>query len=183
MDGEISKIYNAEFVLHVDCFLSKVRHAEVDGGVLTSTEDYPVLESMMWVQREKLFSRWKERVVVVTEDYLHCFRKGSAQLSHAGQLLFKVKNAGINKKCTRVSILQISLNDIQSVSLLDRCGYLTVVIEMEKTDILMVRRPENLCSIQGVSLGLIWVANKFSNIYILIIGFNTLGKLNSVLCI
>ena len=172
MDGEISKIYNAEFVLHVDCFLSKVRHAEVDGGVLTSTEDYPVLESMMWVQREKLFSRWKERVVVVTEDYLHCFRKGSAQLSHAGQLLFKVKNAGINKKCTRVSILQISLNDIQSVSLLDRCGYLTVVIEMEKTDILMVRRPENLCSIQGVSLGLIWVANKFSNIYILIIGFN-----------
>ena len=41
-------------------------------------------------------------------------------------------------------MLQISLKDIQSVSLVDRRGYLTVVMEIEKEDNLMVRRPENL---------------------------------------
>ena len=41
-------------------------------------------------------------------------------------------------------MLQISLKDIQSVSLVDRRGYLTVVMEKENEDILVVRRPENL---------------------------------------
>ena len=44
----------------------------------------------MWVQREKLFSRWKERFIVITEDFLQCFKKGSAQLSEMGPFLFKV---------------------------------------------------------------------------------------------
>jgi hypothetical protein len=49
----------------------------------------------MWVQKEKVFSRWKERVVVITEDYLQCFKKGSAQLSHVGSFLFKVQYSSL----------------------------------------------------------------------------------------
>ena len=45
----------------------------------------------MWMQREKVFSRWKERVVVITQDYLQCFKKGTAQLSDVGRFLFKVE--------------------------------------------------------------------------------------------
>jgi hypothetical protein len=52
--------------------------------------DYPHPDSIMWVQREKVFSRWKERVVIITQDYLQCFKKGSAQLSDVGRFLFKV---------------------------------------------------------------------------------------------
>ena len=51
----------------------------------------PHPQSIMWVQREKVFSRWKERVVVITEDYLQCFKKGSAQLSDVGHCILKVE--------------------------------------------------------------------------------------------
>ena len=50
-----------------------------------------MVESVMWVQRErKMFPRWKERVVVITGEELCCYKKGSAQLSDVGSLLFKV---------------------------------------------------------------------------------------------
>ena len=41
----------------------------------------------------------------------------------------------------------------------------------------------SLCSGKVASLELRWVANNFSNIYILIIGFKILGKLNFAFCI
>ena len=47
----------------------------------------------MWVQREKkmfMFPRWRERVVVITGEELYCYKKGSAQLSDVGSLVFKV---------------------------------------------------------------------------------------------
>ena len=51
----------------------------------------PMVESVMWVQREKkMFPRWKERVVVITGKELCCYKKGSAQLSDVGSLMFKV---------------------------------------------------------------------------------------------
>ena len=51
----------------------------------------PMVETVMWVQREKkMFPRWKERVVVITGEELYCYKKGSAQLSDVGSLVFKV---------------------------------------------------------------------------------------------
>lgn len=41
-------------------------------------------------------------------------------------------------------MFQIDLQHIHSVSLVDRRGYLTVVMGIEKEDNLIVRRPENL---------------------------------------
>ena len=34
--------------------------------------------------------RWKERFCILTRDYLHCFKKGSTQLTECGPFLFKV---------------------------------------------------------------------------------------------
>ena len=42
----------------------------------------PMVETVMWVQREKkMFPRWKERVVVINGEELYCYKKGCAQLS------------------------------------------------------------------------------------------------------
>ena len=50
-----------------------------------------LVESVMWVQREKkMFPRWKERVVVITGEDMYCYKKGSAHLSDVGTLVFKV---------------------------------------------------------------------------------------------
>ena len=102
----------------------------------------PLVESVMWVQREKLFSQWKERVVVMTEEELHCYKKGSAQLSAVGSLILKVLILLVTK--IMISLLQVCLQDILSVSLVDRRGYLTVVMLIDNEDSIVVRRPENL---------------------------------------
>ena len=96
------------------------------------------------MQREKVFSRWKERVVVITEDYLQCFKKGSAKLSHVGCFLFQVEFSSIYRKQTKLIKLQVALKAIRPVTLVDSHGYLTVVMEIEKEDNLIVRRPENV---------------------------------------
>jgi len=89
---------------------------------------FPLHRALMWVQKGKLLSRWKERFIVITEEYIQCFKKGMAQLSQMGDFMF-----------------QIGMKDVRSVSLVDRRGYLTVVLELEG-DIpgLVVRKPEGL---------------------------------------
>ena len=44
----------------------------------------------MWMQRERIFSRWKERFFILTKDYFHCFKKDSSKLTEMGEFLFKV---------------------------------------------------------------------------------------------
>ena len=46
----------------------------------------------MWTQRDKLFSRWKERYFVLTREYLNCFKKGTSRISEMGEFLYKVRN-------------------------------------------------------------------------------------------
>ena len=62
------------------------------GGMLTEggAGEAALLRGVVWVQREKLFARWKERFCILTRDYLHCFKKGSTQLTECGPFLFKV---------------------------------------------------------------------------------------------
>lgn len=58
-----------------------------------------IKRGLMWQQRDKLFSRWKERYFILTRDYLHVFRRasGSDRISEMGQFLFKVKLIDIVK--------------------------------------------------------------------------------------
>jgi len=92
-----------------------------------SNNNFPLHRSLMWVQKGKLLSRWKERFIVITEEYIQCFKKGLAQLSQMGDFLF-----------------QFAMKDVKSVSLVDRRGYLTVVLEIEGDAGLVVRKPEGL---------------------------------------
>ena len=48
-------------------------------------------KGLLWQQRDKIFSRWKERFFVLTPDYLNCFKRGTSRMSEMGEFLFKVR--------------------------------------------------------------------------------------------
>lgn len=58
-----------------------------------------IKRGLLWQQRDKLFSRWKERYFILTRDYLHCFRRasGADRISEMGQFLFKVKLVDVDR--------------------------------------------------------------------------------------
>ncbi|XP_019866994.2 uncharacterized protein LOC109595986 [Aethina tumida] len=60
---------------------------------------HAIKRGLLWQQRDKLFSRWKERYFILTRDYLHCFRRasGSDRISEMGQFLFKVKLVDVDR--------------------------------------------------------------------------------------
>ena len=62
---------------------------------------------MMWgqrlwfhLQRDRIFSRWKERYFVLTRDYLQCFKKGSSRISEMGGFIFKIRLAEVSHVCS-----------------------------------------------------------------------------------
>ncbi|XP_023327876.1 uncharacterized protein LOC111701003 [Eurytemora carolleeae] len=70
-----------------------------------------VRKGVLWQQRDRLFSRWKERYIVLTRDYLHCFKRVTNRSSEMGDFIFKVK-----------------LVQLEGVTLIDKRGYLTVCL-------------------------------------------------------
>ena len=58
-------------------------------GVLRSKST--VKKGLLWQQRDKLFSQWKERYFILTTDYLQCFKKGSSKVTEMGEFIFKVR--------------------------------------------------------------------------------------------
>lgn len=56
-------------------------------------EMHAIKKGLLWQQRERLFSRWKERYFILTRDYLHCFKRSSGpdKISDMGQFIFKIK--------------------------------------------------------------------------------------------
>ena len=81
--------------------------------------------SPMWVRKEGLFSRWNERLIVMTKMGLRLYKRGS----------------------TGPCLLEVCWTDIETVRLEDRRGYLTVVLvssSSSKEGRLVVRRPEHL---------------------------------------
>eukprot|EP00090_Calanus_glacialis_P046859 TRINITY_DN9410_c0_g1_i1.p1 TRINITY_DN9410_c0_g1~~TRINITY_DN9410_c0_g1_i1.p1 ORF type:complete len:511 (+),score=78.07 TRINITY_DN9410_c0_g1_i1:106-1533(+) len=88
-----------------------------------------VKKGILWQQRDKLFSRWKERFFILTDDYFHCFKKGSSKLTEMGEYIFKVK-----------------LSSIASVALLDKRGFLTICLSLStvREGRIYLRRAEGL---------------------------------------
>ena len=62
-----------------------------DGGGCDTKQ--VIRKGILWHQRDKLFSRWKERFFILTKDYFHCFKKDCSKLSEMGEFLFKVSLA------------------------------------------------------------------------------------------
>ena len=51
-----------------------------------------IRKGLLWQQRDKLFSQWKERYFILTQDYLQCFKKGSSRITEMGEFIFKVSS-------------------------------------------------------------------------------------------
>ena len=87
----------------------------------------PQRKGLLWQQRDKLFSRWKERYFILTKEYFHCFKKGSSRMTEMGGFIFKLK-----------------LMEVDHVELLDKRGYLTICISLLKDGKIYLRRPEGI---------------------------------------
>ena len=72
---EISRTYEDPSVLS---------HSLQDSGEST------IRKGLMWIQQDKLFSRWKERYVILTTSYLQIFKKGATRFSDMGTFISKV---------------------------------------------------------------------------------------------
>ena len=94
-------------------------------GDVTST---PTLrKGLLWQQRDKLFSRWKERYFILTKDLLQCFKKGTSRITEMGEFIFSIK-----------------LAEVESLELLDKRGYLTICLSMQREGKVYLRRTEGI---------------------------------------
>ena len=75
-------------------------------------------------------SRWKERFFILTNDYFHCFKKGSFKVTEMGEFIFKVKTEIYMRNIFKTEIFQVKLSSITSVSLLDKRGFLTICLTL-----------------------------------------------------
>ena len=53
-------------------------------------ESTSIKKGLLWQQRDKLFSRWKERYFILTKDLLQCFKKETSKITEMGGFIFKV---------------------------------------------------------------------------------------------
>ena len=74
-----------------------------------------IFPGVLWQQRDKVFSRWKERYFVLTSDYLQCFKKSSPSVMHSaasemGRFIFKLKLTEVSTQ----EIQQCTLKEFQN---------------------------------------------------------------------
>jgi len=90
-------------------------------------ENSTLKKGTLWQQKDKLFSRWKERFFILTKDYLQCFKKGTSRITEMGAFIFKIK-----------------LNDVESLELIDKRGYLTISLLVAREGKMLLRKPEGI---------------------------------------
>ena len=107
--------------------------------------DATIRKGVMWVQQEKLFSRWKERFIILTSSYLHIFKKSTSRLSDMGTFVNKVSRAEFSSaQQTNHSHCQIRLSEIDNLKLEERKGYLTLVLVTSRDSRLLLRKTEGI---------------------------------------
>nr|CAD7453724.1 unnamed protein product [Timema tahoe] len=96
-----------------------------------SGEIHAIKKGLLWQQRDRIFSRWKERYFILTRDYLHCFKRASGsgpdRISDMGQFIFKVK-----------------LADVDRVDWINRKTYSTIVLELGREGRVLLRAADGL---------------------------------------
>jgi len=64
-----------------------------------ATANSPALmRGLLWQQRDRLFSRWKERFFVLTADYLQCFRRSASRITEMGAFIFKIRLSEVHNR-------------------------------------------------------------------------------------
>ena len=76
-----------------------------------------VKKGLLWCQQEKLFTKWKERFVILTPSCIQIFKKATTRISEMGSFLFTV-----------------NLSSIDFLSLEDRRGYMTIVMHSKSQE-------------------------------------------------
>ena len=56
-----------------------------------------IRKGILWQQRDKIFSRWKERFFILTPDYLQCYKKSASRISEMGGFIFKLRLSEVSK--------------------------------------------------------------------------------------
>ena len=88
---EISRPQVNDHLHYAQC-LPKANNPPNEQPKESSTQgDKIVKKGLMWVQQDKLFSRWKERFIILTPDYIQFFKKGNSRISEMGTFIFKVR--------------------------------------------------------------------------------------------
>eukprot|EP00090_Calanus_glacialis_P014255 TRINITY_DN22_c0_g1_i1.p1 TRINITY_DN22_c0_g1~~TRINITY_DN22_c0_g1_i1.p1 ORF type:complete len:697 (-),score=130.01 TRINITY_DN22_c0_g1_i1:386-2476(-) len=90
-------------------------------------ESTSIKKGLLWQQRDKLFSRWKERYFILTKDLLQCFKKETSKITEMGGFIFKIK-----------------LSEVEAIELLDKRGYLTICINLQREGKVYLRRTEGI---------------------------------------
>jgi len=97
------------------------------GQQTTAQEDSLVRKGLLWVQQDKLFSRWKERFIILTTGYIQIFKKGTSRISDMGSFVSKVR-----------------LSQVGNITLEDRRGYLTLTLTTQRDGKILLRKPEGI---------------------------------------
>ena len=64
--------------------------SDVGAEDLFDCENSSIKKGLLWQQRDKIFSRWKERYFILTRDLLQCFKKETSKITEMGGFIFKV---------------------------------------------------------------------------------------------
>ena len=65
--------------------------SDVGAEELFDCENSSIKKGLLWQQRDKIFSRWKERYFILTRDLLQCFKKETSKITEMGGFIFKVR--------------------------------------------------------------------------------------------
>ena len=58
---------------------------------MNSNSNSQLKKGILWQQRDKIFSRWKEKFFVLTKDYLQCFKKGTSRITEMGGFIYGIR--------------------------------------------------------------------------------------------
>jgi len=86
-----------------------------------------IKKGFLWQQRDKLFSRWKERYFILTKGLLQCFKKDARDMTDASGFIFEIK-----------------ISEIEDFELLDKRGFLTICINVQRQGKVFLRKTEGI---------------------------------------
>lgn len=128
-----------------DCLLNFFLFNFLQSNTYTS---HTIHKGLLWQQRDRLFSRWKERFFVLTQDYLNCFRKasdsGADRISDMGPFLFKVRLTWFPISDLIPHLIQVKLVDVDRVEWVNKKTYSVVILHLTREGRILLRAGRGL---------------------------------------
>ena len=90
LDGVPVDFMSKKIVINLFFFILLFQNSSSVQVESAASDDGVLKKGLLWQQRDKLFSRWKERYFILTKDYFHCFKKATSRITEMGGFIFKV---------------------------------------------------------------------------------------------